>query len=149
MFSGQHLIQRLPQILQQVKPIRYLDRLRRPLTCALSRSTASVPTHDLHLLAVVLLQPGGHSRAFPVGQHVNDAVLVEIYQDRPIVPTAPEGEIVHPEDTEIGRDCVSSGDVSAVDEAQQGIPARPSGCQMQVSDQTLSCLATQSEAHGL
>lgn len=94
MLSGEEPIQRLSEILEQVEPIRHVDRLGCCLACAVGKRPTSIPTDHLHLLAVVLLQPPGEGGGVSVWRHIDDAMLVEIHQDRAVGAAAAEGKVV-------------------------------------------------------
>ena len=94
------------------------------------------------------LQPGGEGRGVAVGQQIDDAMLVEIHQDRAIVAAAAEGEVVDAQGAQLRRDRTGSGDLSPTEEPQEGVPARPGLAQAQVSRESVSRLPAQCNAHG-
>lgn len=50
-----------------------------------------------HLDAGVVGEPGGHRRRGPVGQQINWTARVDVHQDRAVVVSLAQGELVHPE----------------------------------------------------
>jgi hypothetical protein len=67
----------------------------------------------------MLTQPGGHGVRGTIGQEINDAVSLEIHEDRPFGPPSAEGEVVDGEHAR-RRDI---RDREGADRAQQSLAA--------------------------
>jgi hypothetical protein len=131
-----------------VEAASHLGRLRCCLTGTVGKRPTAIATHHFDLRPAVLLQPHGKGRRVSVGQEIEDAMLLQIHEDRAIVAAAAEGEIVDTERAQLRRDVSGSGDVRPTQESQQGIPARSILAQVQVSRESLPRLPTEREAHG-
>lgn len=147
MFTDQQAVQRLAQIPDQVKAVSDLDDLWRTLANAVGKRPTPIPTDYLQLGAAMRGQPRGECRRLPVRQQIDDAVLVEVDQERPIAQATPEGEVIHTEPTQIRRDLADGGRWRATDQTQQTIAARPTGSQLQPLRESSSSLATQCKTH--
>ena len=111
-------------------------------------STTPISTDHLHVLAMVLLQPGGERRSVPVGQQIEDAMLVEIHQNRAVVAATSEGESIDAQGAQVGSELTGARDHSATHQPQQGVTTRPARVQAQVSREALPRLPSQGEADG-
>lgn len=110
------------------------------------QTPTTIATDDRHLGASMRGQPRSECRRFPVRQEVKDEVnhapLFEVYQQRAVARSTPEGEVIHAEQTQIRCDLADGGNWRATDQAQQAIAARPVSAQMQSLRQSSSRLAT-------
>jgi len=96
----------------------------------------------------MLLQPGDERRGIPVGQEIDDPLLLEIHQDRAIVAAAAKSEIVDAQDAQVRRNLAGRGDRGASHEPQQGVATRPGTTQAETTRESLPTLPPECEAHG-
>jgi hypothetical protein len=146
MLAGQELVERLPQILQQVEAVSHLHRLGGCLTGAVGKGSTAITTQHLHLSPTVSLQPARECGSVSVGQQIDHPMLVEIHQHRAVV--AAEGELIDSQHAQVRRYLVGRGDLRPAQEPEQGVAARPSLTQPQAPREALSGLPTEREAHG-
>jgi hypothetical protein len=88
------------QILDEMKAIRPLSRLRRALTCSLRVEPASVSAHDLN--RGMPLQPSRNARHAPVFENVHDLSTFEIDNDRAVAPRFPPTPVIDTDDPSRG-----------------------------------------------
>jgi len=74
-----------------VEAVGYLHGLRCCPACAVGKRPTAIAAQHVDLRPAVLLQPAGERRGSAVGQQIDDAMLVEIDEDRAIVAAAAEG----------------------------------------------------------
>jgi hypothetical protein len=79
--AAQLLLDRLPEVLQQMEAIGHLLGPRRALASAFRVETAAIPADDLN--TGMLTQPPTGRRGRPVGQHVEDLAPFEVDHDVP------------------------------------------------------------------
>jgi hypothetical protein len=85
-----------------MKAVRHLHRPRRTLPGAFGKRPSTVATHHVQsfpTLLLMLLQPFGKRRRFSIWQQVNDAVLLEIHQQRAVAKAASEGKVIYSQHT--------------------------------------------------
>jgi hypothetical protein len=113
----EHLVQRFPEILQQMQAIRDLSRSGSPLAGALGIGAGPIPGD--HLPSRMRSEPLRHrlGRAFREQRH--GLVALQVYQDRAIGVPFTQGEIVHPQHGGGGE----SRPREPAQHAQQGIAA--------------------------
>ena len=112
-----HLVQRLPEMLEQMKAVGDLGRLWGALPGALGIRTRPIARDDLHTR--MLAPPLRHRRSRAVGQQGDGLAAFQIDEDRAIDVAFPQRPIIHPQDS--GR-----GEVRLwlpAEEAQQGVAA--------------------------
>ena len=82
----------VPEVAQEMPPVRDLDRLGCTLANAVGKDAGSVPGNDLD--ARVGLQPRGQALGPPVRQQVEHAVAFEVDQHRSVAVAAAPGPFV-------------------------------------------------------
>jgi hypothetical protein len=73
----------LAEVLQEMKTVSHLPRLRRALTRGLRIEASTVAGDDLHVR--VILEPTGRGRCRPIGQHLHHLTTLQVYDDRAVV----------------------------------------------------------------
>jgi hypothetical protein len=91
----------LAEIAEQVKAIRYLDGLWRPVSRASGIVLGAVAGNDFD--PGMGAQPCGHSLGRALRQKIDRALLFEIHQDGAIDPALAQGKIVDAHDPGCGR----------------------------------------------
>lgn len=96
-----------------------MDRIRGAEPSGLGVSGRPVTAY--HLDAGMVGEPGSHRRRRPVGQQVNRTARVDVHQDRAVVVSLAQGELVHSEHPW----CVHFRLRKAAYQPQERRPARP------------------------
>jgi hypothetical protein len=91
--SVEHLLKGFREILQQVKPIRHLGGLWRPLTDTVGIRLCPLAGNDLH--PRMRAEPLGQGFGLPIGQDGDGPTAFQFNQHRAISLTFAEREIVH------------------------------------------------------
>lgn len=107
------------QVFPDVPPVRDMDRIRGAEPSGLGVSGRPVTAY--HLDAGMVGEPGSHRRRGPVGQQVNRTARVDVHQDRAVVVSLAQGELVHSEHPW----CVHFRLRKAAYQPQERRPARP------------------------
>jgi len=94
--GAQHLVQGLAGILQEVKAVSDLHRIRCALPCSFGVRLCSV-SHDV-LDTGMGAQPGRQRLSGPAREEIDRSMGLEIDQERSVHLTAMEGEIIDAED---------------------------------------------------
>lgn len=89
------LLDGLGQVFPDVPPVRDVNRVRGAESSGLG--VCGGPVTADHLDAGVAGEPGGHRRRGPVGQQINRTAPIDVHQDRAVVASLAQGELVHPE----------------------------------------------------
>ena len=89
---AEHLVQRFPEILQQMKTVRDLGGRRRPVPCAVGIGGRPIPRDDLH--PGVLPEPLGYGLGGALREQGHGLAALEIDQDRAVGVPFAQGEIV-------------------------------------------------------
>ena len=89
----EYLVQRFPEILQQMKAVRDLDGLGRALARPLS--IGGRPIAGDHGYSRMLLEPLGEGRCGAIREERHGLAALQIDQDGAIGVPFPEGEVVH------------------------------------------------------
>ena len=92
MFTDQQAIQRLSQISHEMKAISDLDGVWRALADTIRKRATTIATDHVDLGAPMRSQPRGKRRCFPVREQIDDAMLVEVHEQRAIACPTPEGK---------------------------------------------------------
>src|SRR5918995_1369614 len=92
----EHPKNNVPQILQEVKPVRTLHGMRSSPPPRFGVPPAAIPTYYLHTW--MLHKPFGEGVRAPVGQNVHQRATFEIHQDCPVAGSATESEVIHTQD---------------------------------------------------
>jgi hypothetical protein len=97
-------LERSHQIVDQMPPVRHLNSLGRAAARAVSVESGAVPTHynDPRMRS----QPGCHRLSRAVRQQVDEAMALEVAEQRTIAMAAPPRPVV---DAEHGRRWVGAG----------------------------------------
>src|SRR3954454_2120501 len=90
----QHLDHRLSQVLRQMETVCNLHGVRSTTRGAIGVGTTPIPTDDLDTRTA--LQPGCQGVGRPIWQQVNNLVLLQINQDRPVGMALPLRPVVDP-----------------------------------------------------
>jgi hypothetical protein len=89
---GEQPLQSLSKILEQVKPIGTLLGLGS--ACARSSGIFPTPISTDHANSRALAHPGGCGFGLAVWKQIQDAMPLQVHQDRAEPPAAPEAKIV-------------------------------------------------------
>lgn len=113
------LLDGVHQVFPDVPPVRDMDRIRGAEPSGLGVSGRPVTAY--HLDAGMVGEPGSHRCRGPVGQQVDRTARVDVYQDRAVVVSLAQGELVHSEHPW----CVHFRLRKAAYQPQERRPARP------------------------
>src|SRR6185436_2975954 len=120
---------RLAQILEQMKTIRNLNRIRSATGRTIDIVQCAVAADDLD--AGMLLEPAGQAGCRAVGQQVNWLMLLQINQERSIMLAFAKGKIVDAQDPwcRVGgcRDATNQSQEGARTDRHTLAPSRPRG----------------------
>ena len=82
----------LAEVLQQMKTISDLPRLRRALTRGLRIDASTIAADHLHVR--VILEPTGRGRRRTIHQHVHHLTTLQVNNDRPVVGALPPRPVI-------------------------------------------------------
>jgi len=94
----------LAEVLQQMRAVSNLPRLRRALACGLRVETRTIAAHHVH--ARMLSEPTGGGRRRTIRQHVNHLTALEVNDDRAVVGTLPPRPVVDASYTDDDSDAI-------------------------------------------
>ena len=134
----EHLVQRFPEILQQMKAVRDLGGRGRPLARALGIGGRAIACDHLHTR--MLPEPLRHGLGGAIREQRHGLATLQIDQHGAIGLAFPQGEIVHPEH----RGGRQRRDRQPAEQAQQRVPAHR---QAPALAEAHPGLAPQGEAH--
>ena len=84
------------EVLQKMEAISNLYSVRSKLPCCFGVLAAMIPAHYLHTR--VLLKPPGEGVCATVRQDLYQSAVFKVHQDRPVVGSPTEGQVVHAQD---------------------------------------------------
>src|SRR6266487_579976 len=90
---GADPLQRLSQVLREVKPISHLNCLRESLSCGISIGHPAITADDFD--SRMSLHPRNHRRLLPVRQQIDQTVVFYVYQDGAIFLSFAQSKIVY------------------------------------------------------
>jgi hypothetical protein len=132
-------LDRFAQVFDQMKPIHNLDGLRGPMANALGGERTPVPTDDTD--GRMLREPGRDALRRALGQQVQDPMILQIDEDRPVALPPPPRPLVHTDDVRSG----GNGSWSRSHEPQQ---SRRAGPHPQAGPETCTSLTTEGDPIG-
>ena len=93
--AAARLLESVDEILQQVEPVRDVDRVGRARSPAFGVGLSAVATDDLH--PRMRVEPRRERRGLAIGQQVNHAPALEVDEDRAVALAAPHRPVIDAE----------------------------------------------------
>ncbi len=137
--GGEHHLQHLGQVLQQVEAVGDLNCPRRTVAGALGVGAGAIAGDHLH--AGMAAQPCGQRVRLAAGQQRHWAALVEVHQHRAVAVPLAQRPVVHAK----GGRCCEVGHWRSPDEAQQRVAA---GVQPELAAKAHAGRAAERQAQG-